>query len=58
MQQGIFKRLSVKDHNERVKFDATEVNKVLTQNKFKLIFPAAEPEPKHERFARKAHEIW
>ena len=42
----------------RVKFDATEVGKVLSNNKFKLIYPSDNPDPRHERFAKKAHEIW
>lgn len=55
---GQYKRLTVREHIDRVRFDPTQVEKLLPDNGFKLIFPRAEDDTKYEKFQRKAHEIW
>ena len=57
---GFFKRLTVKEHLERVKFNPHIVERMDPSNGFKLIFPKAEGEDdtKYDKYLRKAHEIW
>ena len=54
---GFFKRLTVKEHIERVRFDPKQVKVLDKKNRFRLIYPADDSE-KYDRFLRKAHEIW
>ena len=39
MQYGNIKRMSVKEHNERVRFDCNLVDQYLPNNQFKRIYP-------------------
>ena len=39
LMQGLYKRLSVNEHQDRIRFDPTLVQKLLPNNKFKLIYP-------------------
>jgi tubulin polyglutamylase TTLL6/13 len=62
---GFFKRLTVREHLERVRFDPGEVAKKDPGNGFRLIYPKGEGNSaadddgwKYEKFLRKAHEIW
>lgn len=57
---GFYKRLTVKEHLERVKFNPHIVERMDPSNGFKLIFPRAEGEDdtKYDKYLRKAHEIW
>jgi hypothetical protein len=60
---GFFKRLTVREHLERVRFDPTSLSKLDPSNGFKLIFPrdpalSDDNSYKYERFLRKANDIW
>jgi hypothetical protein len=57
---GFYKRLTVKEHLERVKFNPHIVERMDPSNGFRLIFPRAEGEDdtKYDKYLRKAHEIW
>jgi tubulin polyglutamylase TTLL6/13 len=54
---GFFKRLTVKEHIDRVKFDPKEVSNLDKENGFRLIYPT-DTTDKYDKFLRKAHEIW
>lgn len=56
-QGGAYKRLTVKEHCDRVRFDPTKVARLLPGNMFKLIYPR-EDMSLYEKFQRKANEIW
>eukprot|EP00347_Sterkiella_histriomuscorum_P024455 403331059 len=62
LQQGCFKRLSVKEHVDRVRFDPSTVANLNPQNKFKLIYPkpsgTSSDNDDYEKYQRKANEIW
>lgn len=65
MSGGCFKRLTVREHTDRVRFDPTQVAKLDTSNGFKLVYPrgcngsaADDDGAKYERFLRKANDIW
>jgi hypothetical protein len=48
----------VKEHVDKVRFDPTLVEKMIPNNRFKLIYPQDSIEVSYDRFQRKAHEIW
>ena len=54
---GTYKRLTVKEHCEKVRFDPTLVEKNLADNKFKLIYPK-EGKDSYEKFQKKASQFW
>ena len=43
IQLNVYKRLTAKEHSERVRFDPTLVEKKIKNNKFKLIYPKEAP---------------
>jgi len=53
---GFFKRLTVREHLDRVRFDAASVAKADPGNGFRLIFP--NDEGKYDKFLKKASDIW
>lgn len=60
---GCFKRLTVKEHLERVRFDPSQVAKLDPSNGFRLIFPmnggsAGDDDTKYDKFLKKANDIW
>jgi tubulin polyglutamylase TTLL6/13 len=57
MAGGFFKRLTVKEHIERVRFDPKSVKALDPKNGFKLIYPT-EDSDKYDKFLRKANDIW
>lgn len=61
IQQNIYKRLTAKEHSERVRFDPNLVEKKIKNNKFKLIYPkesTGEDTDLYSKFQKKATEIW
>lgn len=57
---GFYKRLTVKEHLEKVRFNPHMVERMDPSNGFRLVFPRGEDEDagKYDRYLRKAHEIW
>jgi hypothetical protein len=61
MQQGSYKRIGVKEHSDRVRFDPKQVAKLDPANRFRLIYPKPEGDDsadQYEMFQRKANLIW
>ncbi|CDW74877.1 low quality protein: tubulin polyglutamylase ttll6 [Stylonychia lemnae] len=57
-QNGCYKRLNVREHVERVRFDPATVAKLNPSNKFRLIYPKPNGDDQYEKYQKKAHEIW
>jgi hypothetical protein len=55
-QQGVYKRMSAKEHCDRVKFDPKKVATHLPDSGFKLIYPCEED--LYIKIQKKATEMW
>jgi hypothetical protein len=53
------KRLTAKEHSEKVKFDTSQILSNYPGNKYKQIYPLAEGESDpYEKFLKKGNEFW
>ncbi|TNV73845.1 hypothetical protein FGO68_gene12866 [Halteria grandinella] len=55
---GFFKRLTVREHLDRVRFDPSTVAKNDPGNGFRLVYPTDESGSRYDKFLRKASDIW
>ena len=61
IQQNAYKRLSAKEHSDRVRFDPNLAMQKIKGNKFKLIYPKDAPGADPELYVKlldKATQIW
>ena len=61
IQQNAYKRLSAKEHSDRVRFDPNQAIEKIKGNKYKLIYPKDAPgaDPAlYEKMQEKATKIW
>jgi tubulin polyglutamylase TTLL6/13 len=59
--QGMYKRMSAKEHCDRVKFDPSQVKSKCPNNGFRLIYPKDAPGDDPDlyiKIMRRAHQMW